>query len=129
MHFGHPRTIRISKNPIFLKFRFSGFPTHQIEPVWAHFGSKIQNPCRTWQRIGKKMKKILNLFKNIPNFPRMHFGHSITITIFKNQNFLKTWIFWAFPTPQIGPVWADFSLKISKPLQKMVKEWRKFFLI
>ena len=55
----------------------------------------------------------------------MHFGHPRTITTSQNQNFLKIWVFQGFLYTRLGHFGLMFGLEISKPLQKMVKEWRK----
>ena len=55
----------------------------------------------------------------------MHFGHPRSITTFKNRNFLKNWVFQGFPHTRLGHFGLFFGLKVSKPLQKMAKEWWK----
>ena len=55
----------------------------------------------------------------------MHFGHPRTITTFKNRNFLKIWVFQGFSYTRLGHFGLILSLKISKPLHKMAKEWWK----
>ena len=68
------------------------------------------------------MKEIKKIFKNILNFPRIHFGHPKSITVFKNRNFLKIWVFQGVPHTRLGNFGLILDLKISKALQKMVKE-------
>ena len=67
----------------------------------------------------------MKFFKNILNFPRMHFGHPRSITTFKNQTFLKIWVFQGFPYTRLDHFGLMFRLKVPKNLQKMDKEWWK----
>ena len=85
MHFGHPRTTTAFKNQNFLKiWVFQGFPYTRLGPDLAilspFWGKKIQNPCKKCPRHGEKFLKIFLFFKNVPNSPRIHFGHPKTIT-------------------------------------------------
>ena len=85
MHFGHPRTITTFKNRNFLKiWVFQGFPYTRLgsdlailSPFW---GNKFQNPCKKCPSHGEKFLKIFLFFKNVPNSPRIHFGHPKTTT-------------------------------------------------
>ena len=85
MHFGHPRTITTFKNRNFLKiWVFQGFPYNRLGPDLAilspFWGKKFQNPCKKCPSHGQKNLKIFLFFKNVPNSPRIHFGHFKTIT-------------------------------------------------
>ena len=52
----------------------------------------------------------------------MHFGHPRTTTAFKNQNFLKIWVFQGFPYTRLGPDLAILSpfwgIKFQNPCKK-----------
>ena len=54
----------------------------------------------------------------------MHFGHPRTTTAFKNQNFLKIWVFQGFSYTRLGPDLAifckDFEIFRSKMAQSGV---------
>ena len=85
MHFGHPKTITTFKNRNFLKiWVFQGFPYTRLgsdlailSPFW---GKKFQNPCKKCPSHGENFLKIFLFFKNVPNSPRIHFGHPKIIT-------------------------------------------------
>ena len=126
MHFGHPKTITAFKNQNCLKiWGFQGVPHTR----WGNFGLTLDlKISKTLQKIIKewwKMKEIWKIFKNILNFPRIHFGHPKTITAFKNRNFLKICVFQGVPHTRLGNFGLILDLKISKALQKIVKEWWK----
>ena len=67
------------------------------------------------------MKKIQNFFKNILNFPRMHFGHPRIITAFINQNFLKIWVFQGFSYTRLGHFGPKNFKTLSQNSQGVVK--------
>ena len=52
----------------------------------------------------------------------MHFGHPRTTTAFKNQNFLKIWVFQGFPYTRLGPDLVILSpfwgIKFQNPCKK-----------
>ena len=52
----------------------------------------------------------------------MHFGHPRTTTAFKNQNFLKFWVFQGFPYTRVGHFGLIVGLKISKILAEYAQE-------
>ena len=54
----------------------------------------------------------------------MHFGYPRTNTTFKKRNLKKKWVFQGFPHTRLGHSELILRLKISKLLQKMVKEER-----
>ena len=52
----------------------------------------------------------------------MHFGHPKTITAFKNQNFLKIWVFQGFPYTRLGSDLAILSQFWGKKFQNLCKK-------
>ena len=63
----------------------------------------------------------------------MHFGHPRTTTAFKNQNFLKIWVFQGFPYTRLGPDLVILSLfwgkKFQNPCKKCPGHGEKFLKI
>ena len=52
----------------------------------------------------------------------MHFGHPRTTTAFKNQNFLKIWVFQGFPYTRLGPDLVILSSFWGKKFQNPCKK-------